>query len=708
MWNAKELQISKFVEAQDLLLPRFQRKSTWNAKKDFLLALSFFRGLPLGAIVIKEGAPGGNRYLLDGRQRWEALKGIQDPETVYGWAKSALGIRRGWTEQQLVAAYRKAVEDYFGADPSDTSEDPDQPAPAVSEVVEEDEESDVDQGPANAASANEGTEAVDAGAKHQGIEELLEILLLVHPITAKGSKLAGAFSFQDLVAGVPFVQKDPATGKTVVSSPKLREWISFRRKIASPSATLGVPDEEEFFTWVTSGTPLDGTASSALKNRITTNWGLIRSAIDLNRRIEQRLEQSVIAALVLTGTTASEDAKIFEIINTGGTKLTAAEVLSASPQWNTKVVDPNDTLLIDAKDLYVAMGIQDEDDAVRWDVPATLLSRLLVPDVLGSLLGKTPRNDTRRFERRITLGFQLMAGWYQGKIAKDFVETLPKDKPEIPWGTTEFERLINDALKHACNQEQFQYWHAWGLSVIDLMSDAVALNYSLLMAIDWDRKDRPTVDGAQMKAFRRNARTLLDRVIYEYCVGQWRGSSDSRIAGNIAALRASPDSAFEPVSQDDWARLVNEVVEDGTISGADYTARLDPRIKLLIAYRNVVDRLWPEHGQNAGYEFDHIVPSSEFGAIPVASPKKRMEHHILNLAMLPPTLNRSKSDQPLKRVKSKADKERIAYFEGIPLDRFAEFSSGEGVLGLSDVRGPILTAALTSVRQHRLEVASST
>src|SRR5688572_10832532 len=111
MWNAKELQISKLIEAQDLVLPRFQRKSTWNARKDFSLALSFFKGLPLGTIVIKDDEASGEerqRYLLDGRQRWEALKGIRDPETVYAWAKAAMGLRSSWTDHQVTDAFLRA------------------------------------------------------------------------------------------------------------------------------------------------------------------------------------------------------------------------------------------------------------------------------------------------------------------------------------------------------------------------------------------------------------------------------------------------------------------------------------------------------------------------------------------------------------------------------------------------------------------------
>lgn len=706
MWNAKELQISKLVEAQDLVLPRFQRKSTWSDKKDFLLALSFFRGLPLGAIVIKDAGvqSGGPRYLLDGRQRWEALKGIQDPETVYRWAKAALGIRSTWTDQQLVAAFRKAVEDYFGSDPSDDIEE----FLIVQDVadVDDDEPQDGEAGIEPDTSNETGFDDA-ATAGNPGLDELLEVLLLVHPHTARGSKLTKAFAFQDLVQGLQFLDRNPATGVSSVSGTKLREWITYRRKLASHAGSSYLPDQEQFIDWLTGGTNVDPTSLATLRSRVATRWGTIQQAIDLNRRVELRLEQSVIAALVLTGTTASEDAKIFEIINTGGTKLTAAEVLSASPQWSTSIEDPNPKLVADAEDLYSAMGIEPASGAVRWDVAATLLARLSIPEALGTLTGPTPRNDTRLFERRITLGFQFVAGWYQGKIAKDSVERLPRDTTSIPWGTTEFETLINDAIRYACEQEHFQYWRRWGLSVIDLMSDAVALNFVLLLAIDWDRKGRPTSDGANMKTYRRNARTLLDRVIYEYTTGQWRGSSDSRIALNIASLRASGEAALEPVSSDDWVRLMDEVVDTGTIAGVEYTGRLDPRIKLLVAYGNVIERLWPEVDPQVGFEFDHILPSSEFHGIPANSPKRKMEHHIVNIGMLPPALNRSKSDRSLDAVGSLADKQRIAQFEGIPLERFSEFSSAEAILELRDLRGPRIKAGLTSLRRQRLEVANS-
>src|SRR4029079_16589598 len=199
--------------------------------------------------------------------------------------------------------------------------------------------------------------------------------------------------------------------------------------------------------------------------------------------------------------------------------------------------------------------------------------------ILGSLMGPTPTDDTKRFERRITLGFQMMTGWDRDQIAKDFIETLPTAIPGIPWGTGEFEDGVNSAMKAALGQEHFEFWNKWRFSLVDLTSDALVLNFVLLTAIDWYRKDRPPAGGL-LKAFQRNARTLLDRSVYEYCSGLWRGSSDSRIAANIAALRSSPSEAVEPVPAVDWARLVDEAIENGSMGGFRFLSRLDGRVKL--------------------------------------------------------------------------------------------------------------------------------
>lgn len=81
--------VTEFVTDNTIRLPRFQRKSTWKPDQNFELAISMFKGYPLGVIVINDER--GTSWLLDGRQRRNALKELRNnPDTVYDAAKITL------------------------------------------------------------------------------------------------------------------------------------------------------------------------------------------------------------------------------------------------------------------------------------------------------------------------------------------------------------------------------------------------------------------------------------------------------------------------------------------------------------------------------------------------------------------------------------------------------------------------------------------
>ena len=239
------------------------------------------------------------------------------------------------------------------------------------------------------------------------------------------------------------------------------------------------------------------------------------------------------------------------------------------------------------------------------------------------------------------------------------------------------------------------------------MSDALALNFALLMAIDWDRKGRPETPGAKLKAYRHNARALLDQSIFEYVTGAWRGSSDSRIAGNVATLRQSKAEAFDRVAVEEWERLVTEMIDQGSIRGVSYVASLDNRAKVLVAYRNVVERHWREPAAKSRPEYDHIIPSSEFSAIPEADPLKALQHNISNLALLPGAVNKAKSDLRLDKVQSLADRKVIELIEGIPAAKFDAFSSGSSAGDLRKFRRSRWIESFTKIRQARVDTANA-
>jgi hypothetical protein len=88
-------------------LPRFQRKITWDASRDFVLAVSVFKGYPLGVVVLNETTSpeaGLIKWLLDGRQRRTAfIQMLENPENLYDWARKFLRIKRADTEAEILA-----------------------------------------------------------------------------------------------------------------------------------------------------------------------------------------------------------------------------------------------------------------------------------------------------------------------------------------------------------------------------------------------------------------------------------------------------------------------------------------------------------------------------------------------------------------------------------------------------------------------------
>lgn len=99
-YKIEPLPISSIL-SNDIKLPRFQRKSTWNEIQNFELAISVFQDYPIG-VVILNNIPSGDILLLDGRQRRTALMGlVRDPICVYEWAKKYLKFSKSDDEQAV-------------------------------------------------------------------------------------------------------------------------------------------------------------------------------------------------------------------------------------------------------------------------------------------------------------------------------------------------------------------------------------------------------------------------------------------------------------------------------------------------------------------------------------------------------------------------------------------------------------------------------
>ena len=110
MYEIRPETIKTFVLDRNIKLPRFQRKQTWDEKKNFQLCISLFKEYPMGVTILSVEETRGRtiRWLLDGRQRRNALLQMyEDPENIYNWAKKFIGFKNNHQPSELEELFRK-------------------------------------------------------------------------------------------------------------------------------------------------------------------------------------------------------------------------------------------------------------------------------------------------------------------------------------------------------------------------------------------------------------------------------------------------------------------------------------------------------------------------------------------------------------------------------------------------------------------------
>jgi hypothetical protein len=409
MYELRPESIKTFVSDRTIKLPRFQRKQTWDSKKNFELCLSLFRDIPLGVVVIRvdtRDRPAGARrptlekHLIDGRQRLNALSKMSNPEEIYSWAKDALRLRNAQSVDEVAERFWRYVDDYFGQDEedgarSDPADAPElEPGPDLQEtnvgVAEEVDDfepigesvsSDADTISAAVSDIASSVASSHIGPGAQGLQELLDIILVVHPKTPASSGFTKPFDLRRYIPSMDYTIVDPASQRTVIDSGRLAAWVQFKR--TSTGSLHGYPASvDEFLEWL-GPAPIEAGLKARLLAELGRRWGRMESVFSALDSIEKRLQESKIGYLEIRDCSANEERKIFVIINSAGTPLTAAEILSAKPAWNKVIENPDPTIVAQRDAMYREAGIPLPTTTVRWDAAATLVSRIRAPLILG-------------------------------------------------------------------------------------------------------------------------------------------------------------------------------------------------------------------------------------------------------------------------------------------------------------------------------------
>lgn len=671
MYEIRPESIKTFITDRNVKLPRFQRKQTWDEKKNFQLCISLFKEYPIGVSILSvdEGKGRTVRWLLDGRQRKNALSMMyDDPENIYNWAKKFIGFKNSDQPSEVEEKFYIKINEYIEADLDEEFE-------SATELGEDDSEG-----------AESGEDDLNINA--YGLELLVEIIKIIHNRQKKNryTGFTKPFDFTKYVEKLPYIESD-ITG-TKLSSRRVKTFIDEYRKYCDDEY-IDFENEKSFVQFL--DIRADIKDEKKMMALVHDNWGAIKERIIIVEKIDGLLTNSKIGMIEVKNLSPSDSQKIFNIINSEGEKLTAVEILSAKPHWNLPVENPSQAAVDATRELYTRIGTV-QSDVVRWDMPATFLKR-----IGKNIIIKEFSDSKTDFEKELTVGFKILSGIFVGGVKKEDIEALSKVS-DLKW-SSDIESLIFDfqnMLKLIISFDYFKYLKSWNTSMMELTSDAVALDFMILTYMDWVRKGKPIGDS-KAKQFQKNCFILWDKLIFEYINKQWRGSSDSKIANNIILMANEPD-LFIPVTQERWNSILKEdIFANSTIESIDISMSI---MKPLL-YHMYCLKYIQGPDSNYGIEVDHIIPQTLFNESSI--PRKGViQDNLLNLGLLPKDENVAKSNKKLLLIDSQWLKDQIEKYEFISEEKYSEYSNVNNYQKMFDERAEIILEAYGDKRNDIL------
>lgn len=664
-----------FVENSELKLPRFQRKATWNKKQNFELCISVFQDYPVGVVIVNKERNAS--WLLDGRQRRNALKLMREnPVEVYNWAKAYIGFNQREDEGEIIRLYWDKVEKYLQKEDRPTTEKNDDNDDDNNNVVVDDEEINV----YDEDDEEELESSFDSEKQKQGLKLLLDIVLMVHQIKQGISRWEKTFDYKDYCSNIKYQLKRE---NYTINPSRLRGFLLELSK-SVPTLT-----EEEFIAYYDDNTSIKEGKEDKFKAAVNKNWDFIKNSIELIAASEKVFEEGRIGIITLSNVSQLDAQNIFSRINKGGTQLKAEELLSAKPYWNEAISNADNETQKYVKNMYKILGVEEPTGIVRWDLAATLISRIDKKKLIFD--SETPEDQLSL--DRITLGFKLLSSVFVGGMSGKSVSDL-ETQNTVDWDSDVDDVVsdINTVCEILMNDNFFKYYQTWDKPLSKLLGNAISLEFIAILLIDWEDKQRPTVSGTQFKAFQRDARILFDKLVFEYSTKVWRGSGDSKMASDIKDWKAR----IVPVSGVEWETFINGALE-GTYNGQTTTQKtLTP----ILYYYYAINCMEPPSSSSDKIEVDHIIPKEKFGSNVMAN--ANMRDSLTNLALLPKSENAAKKSKALNEITDTWLKAQIVKYEGIEENDFAKYSDISNIGDMKTERGKLFSKSFKEKRNTLL------
>lgn len=664
-YNIETRSVSEFVTDSKIKLPRFQRKSTWTAKQNFELAISIFQEYPVGVVIIND--EGHTSWLLDGRQRRTALRDLRaNPDLVYEWAVKYIKFKRNESEDKVKDLFWETVNEYLQHENEEDTSTVSEPVSAYGE------EQDTD---------------IDKWRQREGLRTLLDIILMVHQKKSDVGEWERVFDLQKYLQRMPYAPKKEGYKVNPVN---LREFLlNYKNR-------TGNITKENFIDYMDDQCGISDGKENAFKALVDQKWQDMEHIISVIAKSEQIYIDARIGVILLKNVTPLDAQNIFSRINSGGTQLKAEELLSAKPFWNEKVNMCDSKMQELVKDLYTRLGVEVpvEGDVVRWDYGATLISRIKDKHLLFEDYRENENSKSIDMSQ-ITLGFKAMSSYFRGGMSAIVVSELEKDKEKkIKWGQSidELVEHINKICEILLNTEFFKYLKSWHKSLFKLMGSAPLLEFVTIVVKDWESKGCPTVSSNDLNNFVRDAKCLFDRLVFEYAIGSWKGSGDSKMANHIKNWQ----ERVKPMESAEWLILIESAC-DGKYNGQPLDIK---HLTPILCYQYALQKRKPEDELEETSEVDHIMPQAKLAHNSMV--ESRYKDALFNLILLPKADNIQKKDKALNEITDTFLRQNIAKYIGIDESKFNNYSDVSNIEDMKSERLAMLKNVFGAIRTSEL------
>lgn len=659
-------------------LPRFQRKQTWKPISNFKLCISIFKNYPIGVVIINKNKDGN--WLLDGRQRLNALTQINNnPEEVYKWAMKFIKFKSSSQPDEIKSLYWNRINEYLQKNyeediynENETNEDEDN----NSELI------------LNSDSEINNIHSFDPNEQKKGLDILLDLILMVHNFRGGRSSWERTFDFSKIIDKTLTYYK-VENGVNVFCPELLIKAIDEMIILEREKKTKNTISKATFIDYYCNRYYLDDKAKNKLCLIVDQTWNDIEFSFATISKVKKVLEDSRVGIIEITAASDLDAQNIFSLVNSGGTQLTAEELLSAKPYWNVIVNNASKDVSEYVQKLYDKLEVVHSGDVVRWDLCATLINRI---DKNGFIFEK--RQDKDSFASQTTLGFKLFSSIFVGGISSISVSSI-ENKNLIDW-ETEFEPFVLE-LNNLCDlledHDYFKCMKKWGQSIMSLTSSTIALEFITIIYKEWEKIGKKRVDCSETRALKRNAVSLLDKLIFEYSNKQWRGSSDSKLASDIMSI----GDRINPKDKAEWIELLDNLAK-GIINDQTVTQNL---VKPILFHAKYISEEYPSvTDATVNYDLDHIYPKALFSNN--SNVDANLKDSLCNLEILSSKANKEKNDKKLLEINSAEVKNEISKSSGISYTDFVKYSDISNINDLIRERLSILKEVYSTNRDKML------